>query len=97
MAETVELTPGTRVRSEGKTFKVEETAIISGTLVETKAQKNRHAKLACQSAKCLERQAEIKHDTSVRVSNLASCQKHGIYPQCGLCGEPLGIVAPVTE
>ncbi len=90
MAENITLEPGARVRQSGAPYKVVDTAVITGELLEVKPQKNRHKLAWCADAEC---------QASQRAQNRGKLFSHGRsscseawerigFPQCGNCGKP---------
>ena len=96
MAETVILVEGTKVSQDGKRYKVVDAAEITGELVEVKVQKNRHAKLSCNDELCKVEQRKLGLKSQCRVSNLDKCQRHQIFPACGICGRPMTVHGTTT-
>lgn len=84
MSETITLEPGAKVRQDGKAYKVTDTAVVSGELVEVKTQKNRHKLILCKDLKC--RTDQIKDDGSVLKLRAGKAAK---MPICPYCYEPM--------
>lgn len=95
MAETITLSPGSKVRQDGATYRVVDTASIEGELIEVKAQKNRHLSCECTNEDCRAKQMEKagRLVTSCRVSDSRNKAKYDAWPACGWCGTPMPLAA----
>lgn len=86
MAESITLEPGARVRQQGTSYRVVDTSIIEGELIEVKAQKNRHALAGCFVPSCVESQKE-QNDGKPYPLFRSGARKRVRMPHCPNCGE----------
>lgn len=84
MAESIVLTEGSKVRQDGKSYKVVNSTVIDGELVETKTQKNRHAAFGCPGEECKEKQPVFRCGARKKIDTGA-----WRLPDCGHCGTPM--------
>lgn len=87
--QNVTLKSGDKVRQDGKTYKVVDTSVISGELIEVKAQTNHHKAFECSDGDC--RLYQIGRNGKVwtgRTGSHAISDRDGL-PKCQYCDNPL--------
>ena len=89
MSENIIIEPGTKIRQDGKSYRVTDTAVVSGQLEEVKQQTNRHRAIWCPDPECRETQIKVKRERGSKRASydiLRGCDL-STMPQCGTCGK----------
>lgn len=101
---TLTLKPGDRIRQDGQSYIVGETAgDVAATPIETKAQTNRWLALRCSSQSCRDEQAANRKGRAkfqvFRTTRLAcnNVDPYAAFPICGVCKDACLEFVPVDE
>lgn len=87
MSENIVLEPGAKVRQSGQSYKVVDTAVVTGELIPVTPQKNHHRALVCLYPPCVEKQKQVNHGRPIILrSGNHAIETNGFMPVCGNCG-----------